>query len=581
MRRSGWKGFTRAETHLVGRRIVAREEQEQEGVAKSRSTIRGPSSSPRCLSIIPTDSDLSNLSNPNSPCRGREELETVVPADSTPLAQSRSRFLKQKPQNVDVDIQPAGLNPVTTVGLSATFKGRPNAILRKLAQIESKIQSRKPRQSIQQIPVLDDELSLSESGNDFEFWTRDMKFLKKTAGLKKNLKAQTKNVTLLHTTGCDSEEDADRYRQGVPKKSKGQEVKFKFKPNGESLPETSSNLRSLPEERSVKRPLHHSPSSPTRNTRASHVASCSSPPSIKGSPADTVSLNRSSSYRKTSLSERSIIRSLDELFSDVTDIHNDTSSNSDFRVNILSLDELEPYQKTELKEEVMKAVEKSDKNSGGTVLFPANAQGPFKTPAVPLEEEENLEETEISEQLNSNSAGYSSCKEESLTNTDYSEDFEPSSFSATSTEMGGESSSEKSYDLLGASVYSIQSNLSSPCCPAVASRSTKAIKKVEVKEAAVQTGSFSLAYHRLQSLSMYSPSISALNNLLKQNLLLIQQSVEINRHLHASFVASLEEEEYHYHTLEEAKMYIEQHKPLPLTMEQALQELKEQEQMAS
>lgn len=151
--------------------------------------------------------------------------------------------------------------------------------------------------------------------------------------------------------------------------------------------------------------------------------------------------------------------------------------------------------------QVIQPVEKSNKNLGGTVLSPANPQSLFKTSAVSLEEEENLEETEISEQLSSSSVGYSPCKEESLNNTEYSEDFEPSSFSPTSKETG-ESSSEKSDDLLGATVHSIQSNLSFPCCPSVAPKCTKAIKKVEVKEAAVQAGSFSLAYHRLQCKSI-------------------------------------------------------------------------------
>uniref|UniRef100_A0A8C5WUW1 DUF4614 domain-containing protein n=1 Tax=Laticauda laticaudata TaxID=8630 RepID=A0A8C5WUW1_LATLA len=607
MRRGGRQDFTRAEALLAGKRVVAKGKQEQEGIGKSQRTVRASSSSTRCLSVIPTDSDLSNLSSSKSPYVGREN------GDTTRLAQPGSRFLKQKPPNVEVDRQQMGLGPVSRVGRGADSKGRSNAILRKLAQIESKIQSRKTKQSMERIAAMDTELSLSESSKDFELRTGGLKFLKKTARLKESVKAQTKKVTLAGITG-DSEEDADRYRQEVPPKSKGQEDKFKFQPSGKLLPEISSSSRSLLEESQVNRLLYYSPYSINRDTRGSQlpeVASCSSSSSMKDSPADSISHNRCSNYQRKSVSEQSVIRSLDELFSEVTDIHNDISSNSDFRVNILSLDELEPYQKTELKEEVIQAVEKSDKNLG-TVLYPANPQSLFKTSAVSLEEKENLEETDISEQLSSSSAGYSLCKEESLNNTEYSEDFEPSSFSPTPKKTRGKSSCEKSDDLLDASVHSLQSNLSSSCCPSVPPKGTKAIKKIEVKEAAVQTGFFSLAYrlqydvpavvghavqqssaeaprissHKLnmeviEALSMYNPSISALNNMLKHNLLLVQQSIEINRHLHASFVASLEEEEYRYHTLEEAKMYIQQHKPLPLTMEQALQELKESEQMAS
>ncbi|XP_058019188.1 uncharacterized protein C19orf44 homolog isoform X2 [Ahaetulla prasina] len=442
MRRGGRQEFTRAEALLAGKRIVAKGKQEQEGIGKSKPTIRASSSSTRCLSVIPTDSDLSNLSSSKSPCVGREEPEDVGPADTTRLAQPGSRFLKQKPQNVEVDIQQAGLCPVTRVGIGVDSKGRSNAILRKLAQIESKIQSRKTKQSIERIPVVDVELSLSESSKDFELRTGSLKFLKKPVRLKESVKTQTKNVTLADKTG-DSEEDADRCKQEVPQKPKGQEDKFKFQSNGKLLPETSSNLRSLPEESQVNRPLYFSPYSPNRDTRASHVASCSSSPSMKDSPADTISHNRSSNCQRKSLSERSIIRSLDELFSEVTDTHNDISSNSD------------------------------------------------DVPAV-----------------------------------------------------------------VGHAIQ--QSAAEAPCI-----------------------SGHKLNMEVIEALSMYNPSIAALNNMLKQNLLLIQQSIEINRHLHASFVASLEEEEYRYHTLEEAKMYIQKHKPLPLTMEQALQELKEYEQMAS
>ncbi|XP_029138806.1 uncharacterized protein LOC114922202 [Protobothrops mucrosquamatus] len=233
MRRGGRPEFTRADALLAGKRAVGRRKQEQEGIGKSKPTIQAPSSSTRCLSVSPTDSDSSDLSNPSSPCVGREGLDNVGPAETTRPAQPGSRFLKQKPQNGDVDIQQAGHNPVTRVGLSADSKGRSNAILRKLAQIESKIQSRKTKQSIGQVPVLDNELSLSESNDDFELRTSGLKFLKKTAGLKENVKAQTKNGTLADITG-DSEEDADRYRQDVCPKSQRQEDKFKFKPNRKS-----------------------------------------------------------------------------------------------------------------------------------------------------------------------------------------------------------------------------------------------------------------------------------------------------------------------------------------------------------
>ncbi|XP_062815223.1 uncharacterized protein C19orf44 homolog isoform X1 [Anolis carolinensis] len=149
------------------------------------------------------------------------------------------------------------------------------------------------------------------------------------------------------------------------------------------------------------------------------------------------------------------IRSLDELFSEADqDQASLASSDSDFRVNVLSLDDLAPAgsikEEEESREERARPVaEDPEKNPNAASLVPSAAavRSVFSAPKDAVErgppsreEEEAAGETEVSERLGSPSEAPPS----SPGGTEYWDDFEPSSSSSpSSSSRASQSSSEE------------------------------------------------------------------------------------------------------------------------------------------
>ncbi|OXB73096.1 UNVERIFIED_CONTAM: hypothetical protein H355_012021, partial [Colinus virginianus] len=293
---------------------------------------------------------------------------------------------------------------------------------------------------------------------------------------------------------------------------------------------------------------------------------------------------------------------------------------ADFRQNILSLDDLasEISEAAELKlqgTDVQSSQESSKNAKKDTLLVEEEQTFPKMSAEIgaaePSERDsENMSAAEISEHLGEVSAdlsghrqGYPDHDDRSI-NTEYSEDFEQSLSAA-------EAVSEVSEERSGSCRRSGKGPSSSASSPSLGRDGHQGLHTAAVKESAVQTVDPPFTYccskthssallgppagssyvdpvpiaHRvvstdtLEALTAYSPSVLALNAMLKQHLTLTQQFVENVQHLHLSLVESLENEKFHYHTLEEAKEYIRKHRAPPLTFEEVLEEMQKADEI--
>nr|XP_040146242.1 uncharacterized protein C19orf44 homolog isoform X1 [Ictidomys tridecemlineatus]XP_040146247.1 uncharacterized protein C19orf44 homolog isoform X1 [Ictidomys tridecemlineatus] len=304
---------------------------------------------------------------------------------------------------------------------------------------------------------------------------------------------------------------------------------------------------------------------------------------------------------------------------------------NDFRINILSLDDLSPAvsERSDLEQKEGATQRARAPGRSRPDQTPAALDAPshalpmgsaFQGKATSVVGDEGLPtESEVSERLSASLASaaqqdsVSSAKPSSETPTEdsvgsaYSEDFEsPPSPPASEPTAPSEAALDGTLATVSECWRSLRTDTPKP--PRARKKGGRGVERVSVRETAVQTLDPALTYQwtkaagmaaigpalgssyvdpvpiashvvsadALEVLTAYSPAVLALNDMLKQQLNLTQQFIAASRHLHLSLLRSMEGDSFHYHSLEEAKEYIRCHRPTPLTMEDALREVQEE-----
>ncbi|XP_009893503.1 PREDICTED: uncharacterized protein C19orf44 homolog [Charadrius vociferus] len=617
---------------------------------RGRTVTAGPSILPRsCSGLSVVDTELEKTGRAPF-CRGRFLKVHSENMGGSPWCQTSGSIVQAVSRR----------GAKSTPGSAAHT--RSSSALRKVAQLESKIMNRKKQMELQNTDLdqkpLDEESFSSASSHERS--ARGKKYLKNSAAASGNMTLSNacskkeeriqnpkKNVMVKQQLGLDSdEEEMRRLMESSLEFSSGNEnrrvVVSDSKWGGKSKTPVSSGMLppshkeiSLTEvfktshfdgkdsEKNVfDRVNSPTPSAASRNLSVRHNTRSQSLSSSMKDTTVKVTLPRTGNTKQSQISlesDRSEIKSLDELFSKADDAEDSiSSSSSDFRMNILSLDDLAPNITSE-------AAELKQKGSDVQITQDSNRNPPKDTFLVEKDQtslkmtsavtdvndasagdiEKTVTETEISEHLSGVSADFPRHKQDYLdrdertVNSEYSEDFE-TSLSTTDRESVSKMSEEHSESC----TYSGK-HPSSASSPLFTGERQDQTHRVTVRETAVQTvdppfsycwaktnasavldppvgnsyvdpvpvASHVISTDAVEALTAYSPSVLVLNAMLKQHLMLTQQFVENIHHLHFSLVESLEKEKFHYHTLEEAKEYIKNHKSPPLTIEQAREEI--------
>uniref|UniRef100_A0A2K6DPV6 Chromosome 19 open reading frame 44 n=1 Tax=Macaca nemestrina TaxID=9545 RepID=A0A2K6DPV6_MACNE len=348
-----------------------------------------------------------------------------------------------------------------------------------------------------------------------------------------------------------------------------------------------SQTSHLPTSLAAERTVHSahsradSPQSHVSGDTTSHTPSVS----ITGAFSKSASL-RMGHVKLASSPGRSEAEPVDEPVSEGAD-----NSLDEFRINILSLGDLSPAvsENSDLEQEEESAQREKTAGKIFRAEVSAGPDAPRQAQARSWASQGKAasaegDESEVSEHLSASSA--SAIQQDSISSMQppseapmvntvssaYSEDFENSpSLTASEPTARSKESLDRTLDALSESSSSAKTDF--PQTAEARKKSGRHVTRVLVKDTAVQTPDPTFTYEWTKALTAYSPATLALHDVLKQQLSLTQQFIQASRHLHASLLRSLDADSFQYHTLEEAKEYIRRHRPAPLTMEDALEEV--------
>uniref|UniRef100_A0A2K6DPV3 Chromosome 19 open reading frame 44 n=1 Tax=Macaca nemestrina TaxID=9545 RepID=A0A2K6DPV3_MACNE len=380
-----------------------------------------------------------------------------------------------------------------------------------------------------------------------------------------------------------------------------------------------SQTSHLPTSLAAERTVHSahsradSPQSHVSGDTTSHTPSVS----ITGAFSKSASL-RMGHVKLASSPGRSEAEPVDEPVSEGAD-----NSLDEFRINILSLGDLSPAvsENSDLEQEEESAQREKTAGKIFRAEVSAGPDAPRQAQARSWASQGKAasaegDESEVSEHLSASSA--SAIQQDSISSMQppseapmvntvssaYSEDFENSpSLTASEPTARSKESLDRTLDALSESSSSAKTDF--PQTAEARKKSGRHVTRVLVKDTAVQTPDPTFTYEwtkvagmaamgpalggayvdptpianhvisadAIEALTAYSPATLALHDVLKQQLSLTQQFIQASRHLHASLLRSLDADSFQYHTLEEAKEYIRRHRPAPLTMEDALEEV--------